>query len=324
MKLSIIIVNYNGGKVLRTCLSSIYRETKDISFEVILVDNASTDGSVELVEKDFSNVYVIRNTQNRGFAAANNIAIQKAAGEFILMLNADTEILDGAIQKTVAFMEGHPLVGIAGCKLVYPDRTEQPSVRGYPSVLSAFLDATFLYLLLPKGRVVRGKGICYFDSSKAQEVDWVIGAYFMIRRSVIDKIGLLDEQFWLYGEENDYCQRAKNSGFETWFIPHAVVVHHWAGMTAFNLRSIIWLHISQKLYADKHYYGPRRFLIIYLRYLGAALRVIVYSMVGCATLNKQWFYKAYFFGVALFTMLTDLRRYDRNHIGKVGPWTIYI
>ena len=324
MKLSVIIVNYNGAKDLKPCLYSLYRETRDISFEIILIDNASTDGSVEIVENEFPKVQIIRNLENRGFAAANNIAIRQAEGEYILLLNADTETLDRAIEKTVAFMEGKPHIGVVGCKLVYADGTQQPSVHGYHTVLGAFLDATFLHLLIPASIVVRGRGISYFDRTEATEVDCVIGAYFMFRKSLIDTIGLLDEQFWIYYEEMDYCQRARDAGFETWYFPGAVVVHHWAGMTAFNLRSIVWLHISQKLYVDKHYHGIRKFLIIYLRCLGAAIRVFVYLILGCVTFKERWFFKAYCFAVALFRLLTDHWKYDPNNGGDVVPWTKYI
>ena len=324
MKLSIIIVNFNGGRVLSTCLSSVFRETIDLPFEVILVDNNSTDGSVEAVETGFPAVRIIRNGENRGFAAANNIAIQDVTGEYILLLNPDTEILDGAIQKTVAFMDSRPEIGIAGCKLLYADRTVQPSVRGYPSVLAAFLDATFLHLLVPRNRIVRGKGISPFDDALAQEVDWVIGAYFMIRRSMTDKIGLLDEQFWIFGEEIDYCRRAKDAGCDTWYFPGAVVVHYWGGMTAYNLRVIVWLHIGVKLYADKHLRGARKFVIIYLRYLGAALRILGYPLAACLTWDRRLFTKAYYYGVALWTLMTQRVRYRRGYAGPVIPWTEFV
>lgn len=324
VRLSIIIVNFNGGKVLGTCLSSIFRETRDLSYEVILVDNASTDGSVEEVERTYPAVRILRNGTNRGFAAANNIAIREASGEYLLLLNPDTEILDGAIQKTAASMESRPGAGIAGCKLLYADRTVQPSVRGYPSILGAFLDATFLHVLLPRTWIVRGKGICSFDHFRAQEVDWVIGAYFMIRRSTVDRIGLLDEQFWIYGEETDYCQRAKDAGLETWYFPGGVVVHYWGGMTAYNLRVIVWLHIGVKLYVDKHFRGVRRFVIIYLRYAGAALRLVAYPLAACLRLDRKLFMKAYYYGVALYTLVTRRVRYRRGYAGPMVPWTEYL
>jgi hypothetical protein len=324
MKLSIIIVNFNSGKVLGTCLTSVFRETRELTYEVILVDNASTDGSVEEVERRFPAVRIIRNAENRGFAAANNIAIGQAAGEFVLLLNPDTEILDGAIQKTVAFMESRPGTGVAGCKLLYADRTVQPSVRGFPSVLSAFLDATFLHLLLPRTRIVRGKGISSFDDSRAQEVDWVIGAYFMFRHVLTANIGLLDEQFWIYGEEIDYCQRAKDEGYETWYFPGAVVVHFWEGMNAVNLRMIVWLHIGVKLYTDKHFHGPKKYVIMYLRYAGAALRLVAYPIAALLKMDRNLLKKACYYGAALRVLLTRRVRYKRGYTGTVIPWTEYI
>jgi len=324
MKLSIIIVNYNGGVVLPACLSAVYRETTDLTFEVVVVDNASTDGSVEEIARRFPQVRLIRNAQNIGFAAANNIAIRQSAGEFVLLLNPDTEVLDGAIQRTVAFMEADARIGIAGCKLLYADRTLQPSVRGYPTILGALLDASFLHLLLPPTKLVRERGISTFDYSRAEEVDWVIGAFFMTRRALLETLGPLDEQFWMYGEEVDFCRRAKNAGLQTWFLPDAVVVHHWGGMTAYNLRVIVWLHIGVKLYADKHLHGVRKYLIMYLRYAGAALRVLVYPVAACATFDKSLFTKAGYYAVALHMLLTRHWRYDHRHTGTVIPWTEYV
>jgi GT2 family glycosyltransferase len=323
MKLSIIMVNTNDGKFLNTSLTTLYRETKSFPFEVFLVDNASTDGSVEFVESNFPMVKIIRNGKNRGFAAANNVAMRQATGEYVLLLNPDTEILERAIEKTVEFMDGKPNIGVVGCKLVYANGTQQESVLGYETVLNTFLYASFLYMLLPKSVIVREKGFSRFDRTKASEVDWVIGAYFMIRKSLIDKIGMLDEQFWIYGEETDFCQRAKNAGYETWYIPHAVVVHHWGMLNTFTARKSVWLHLGRWLLIDKHVRGPRKFLILYLRYFGAILRIFVYTIIGCVTFNKQWFSKAYCFGVALYKMLTDFRRYDHHHVGEVAPWTNY-
>jgi GT2 family glycosyltransferase len=324
MKLSVVIVNYNSGKVLRTCLSSVFRETRDLAFEVILVDNASSDGSVDEVRRDFPLVRIICNPENRGFAAANNIAIREATGEYVLLLNPDTEIRDGAVQKTVAFMDSRPGAGIAGCTLLYADGSAQPSVRGFPSVLGAFLDATFLHMLLPRSWIVRGTGIASFDPSRAQEVDWVIGAYFLFRRSLVERIGLLDEQFWIYGEETDYCQRARDAGCATWYFPGATVVHDWAGMTAYTLRGIVWLHIGVKLYVDKQVHGVRKFVIIYLRYAGAALRLVAYPIAACVRMDRQLFTKAYYYGVALYTLVTRRVRYRRGYSGPVVPWTEYL
>jgi GT2 family glycosyltransferase len=323
MKLSIIIVNYNGGKDLKPCLTSVYRETKAISFEVILVDNGSTDGSVEIVEENFPQVRIIRNEENRGFAAANNIAIRQAAGQYILLLNPDTEVLNRAIEKTIEFMEDKLHVGIVGCKLVYPDRSVQPSVRPFPSVIGTFLEATFLYLVFPSKKVVRRNGIPNFEFAKTQKIDWLIGAYFMIRRSVLDKLGLLDEQFWIYGEEIDYCQRARSVGYETWYVADAEVIHHYGGMIP-SLRVIVWLHFGWTIYIDKHYRGLTRLLITYLLYFGSVMRIIVYPIIGTVTFNKNLFAKAYYYAVGLFKVSTQRWKYEHHHVDEVVPWTRYL
>jgi hypothetical protein len=323
LKLSIIIVGTNELHFLRPCLRSVFAETKGIDFEVLVVDNASTDGSREALGAEFPDVKVIVNQEKRGFAAANNPAIRLARGDYLLLLNPDTEVLDGAIQKTIAFMDEHDEVGIAGCKLVYPDGSVQPSVRPFPSVAGTLLEATFLYLVIPSKKVVRRNGIPNFDFSKAQRVDWVIGAYFTIRRRVVEKLGPLDEQFWIYGEEVDYCQRAKDIGFETWYVPDAVVIHHYRGMIA-SRRSIVWLHYGLKLYVDKHYRGVEKFLIIYIRYFGSLVRFIGYVMFGCISLNRRLIAKGYYYGVALFKMMRRRWRYDHNHVGEVIPWTQYL
>lgn len=324
MKLSIVIVDTNELHFLRTCLKAVFEQTTGIDFEVFVVDNGSTDGSREALAKEFPSVKVIVNRENLGFAAANNVALPQTTGEYVLLLNPDTEVLDGAIQKTVAFMESHPQAGIAGCKLLFPDGTVQPSVRGFPTVLYAFLEATFLYLLLPRDRIVRAEGITRFDYSKTEDVDWLIGAYFMIRRTLMEKIGLLDEQFWIYGEEESYCQTAKDAGFETWYVPQSRVIHYYRGMTVYTRKVVVWLHIGHKLYVEKHYRGVKRFLISYLKYFGVVLRMIAYPLAGCVTLNKTLFPKAYYYGVALSTVLTRKIHYVHGYAGKVEPWTKYL
>ena len=324
MKLSIVIIDTNELHLLRSCLRAVYDQTRGMDFEVIVVDNACTDGSHETVAPEFPLVKWVTNSKKMGFAAANNVAFPFAVGEYILLLNPDTEVLDGAIQKTIAFADTHPAAGVVGSRLLYPDGSVQPSVRGFPSVLGAFLDATFLHVLLPSDRIVRRSGIVRFDPERTQEVDWVIGAYFLIRRTVMEKIGTLDEQFWIYGEEVDFCQRARTAGYATWYVAEASVVHYWRGMTVVTLRVIVWLHFGQKLYVDKQYRGLEKFVIIYLRYLGAALRVVVYPVVGLILFRKSFFLKAYYYAIALWKLCTQKWRYDFDHTGEVVPWTEYL
>ena len=152
MDISVVIVNWNTESILRDCLKSVYEQSKDISFEVIVIDNASTDGSVDMVKNNFSKVILIENKKNKGFAAANNQGIAKAKGRYILLLNSDTVILDNAIKKTVSFVDTHPAAAVTGCRVLNPDRSLQPTCFMFPSVLNLLLSTSYLYKLFPKNK----------------------------------------------------------------------------------------------------------------------------------------------------------------------------
>ena len=321
MDLSIILVNYNTKDFLRRCLGSVYGETRDIQFEVIVVDNASSDGSVEMLAREFPDVRRLENATNRGFAAANNQGIVSSKGDLVLLLNTDTVILGGAIQKTVRFMQAHPEAGIAGCKLVYPDYRHQRSVGTFPSLLDGFLGSSFLYLLLPPDTLVRQRSIIHFDYDSDGEADWVTGAFLLVRRGVLDRIGLLDEQFYVYSEEVDFCRRAKEAGFRVWYTASATVIHAWNGMSAASRRSLLWTLVSQMLYFKKHHRGAEQLCLILLKYLGLAARVVVYFFAGILTFNKRMIAKSVDSAYVMYRLLTTRSEYRHNSAGEVIPWT---
>lgn len=227
MDLSIIIVNWKVKDLLEKCLRSIFEQTKNIGFEIFVVDNASGDGSVEMVREKFPQVDLTASTENLGFAKGNNLAAKKANGKYVLLLNPDTEILDNALEKMVKFMNNHPECGIAGCKLLNPDLSLQPSVRSFPTFASQVFILLKLHHLFPHSKAMYHYLMQDFDYEKTQEVDQVMGAFFMIRREVIEKIGLLDENFWIWFEEVDYCKRAKNAGWKILYTPEAKIIHHY-------------------------------------------------------------------------------------------------
>ena len=301
---SVVIVNYNGRGVVDPCVDSVLRETAEGTFEIIVVDNASTDGSMQIVSERFPGVRQICNTVNVGFAAANNQGIGIARGSFVLLLNPDTVIHDRAIDRVAAFLEQHPAAGVAGCRLRYPDGRIQVSVGAFPSVREVFLAATFLYLLLPRNSVITGKGSFVFDPDREQEVDWICGAFLMIRKTLIDRIGLLDSRFFMYTEEVDFCRRAKESGAGVWYTPGGTVTHFWGGMSAVNRRGVVWQVASQLLYFRKYHRGMERALLVALRIAGLALRVVVYAVAGVATANRRLLAKSSYAATAAFLMLT--------------------
>lgn len=226
MDLSVVIVNWKVKDLLRKCLESVYRETKDIGFEVFVVDNDSRDGSVEMVAKEFPQATLIASNRNLGFAKANNEAIRRAQGEFVLLLNPDTEIIDNALAKLVEYMRQNPQAAICGPRLLNPDRTLQKSVRRFPDIWSQALISLKLHHLLRKLPVFRRYFADDFDYSRASQCDQVMGAAFMVRGSLLQKIGLMDERYFIWFEEVDLCKAAAKAGFQTWFTPMAEVIHH--------------------------------------------------------------------------------------------------
>lgn len=227
MDLSIIIVNWKVKDLLEKCLESIFEQTKNISFEVFVVDNNSGDGSVEMAREKFPQIDLTASAENLGFAKGNNLAIKKARGRYVLLLNPDTEILDNTLEKMVKFMDTHPDCGIAGCKLLNPDLSLQPSVRAFPDLASQIFILLKIHHLLPHSKAMYKYLVQDFDYEKIQEVDQVMGAFMMIRREVIEKIGLLDENFWIWFEEVDFCKRIKNAGWKILYTPEASVIHHY-------------------------------------------------------------------------------------------------
>ncbi len=306
VQLSVIIVNTNEEHVLRPCLRSLYEQVRDIDVEVIVVDNASTDQSVPMLRQNYPQVRILLNERNLGFAAANNVGIRKATGNYVLLLNPDTEILNGAIQKTVRFMEDHPTVGIAGCRLRYPSGRVQPSVRSFPSLSNLFYESTFLYRVFPRSKAIGRYYMSYFDYQSDLEVDWVCGAFFMIRRSVIEQVGILDERFYMYTEEVDYCFRARKAGYHIWFFAGAEIVHHWGGPNVSNKRLVYWGHRSQLLFLRKHFAGIERIGCEALKYFGVLVRIFVYLAGGLVLFNRRLVWKAYSYTYALLKLSAEL------------------
>ncbi|MDP3741472.1 MAG: glycosyltransferase family 2 protein [bacterium] len=224
MKLSILIVNWNTKELVIKCLRSIFRQEPIFDFEVIVVDNNSWDGSGEALEGLFggkSNVKIIKATDNLGFARGNNLAYKNSSGEFVLLLNPDTEIKHQALQRMVDFLESSPDVGILGPKIINSDGTIQPSVRRFPDIWSSLLIFSFLHKIFkPKKYLMAG-----FDYEKISEVDQVMGAALLTRRRITLKLGFLDEKFWLWYEEVDFCKRVKTAGHKIVFYPEAIVMH---------------------------------------------------------------------------------------------------
>ncbi len=322
MKLSIVIVNTNEWHVLAPCLSSLFRETTGLSFEVIVVDNASTDGSRDHLRVQFPQVRVVRNTQNLGFAASNNRGFEVAQGDYVLMLNPDTEILEGAIQATVEFLECRPSAGIAACRLIFADGSLQRSLYTFPGPWNIFCEATFLSKVFPRTKLFGNYTLTYFDYDVERQVDAVCGAYLMMRREVLTRIGTLDERFFMYTEEVDLCYRAKKGGFEVWYTPSGTVVHHWGGASASNRRVILWSTGSQMLYFQKHFARNERRLLICLKYSGILLRIPLYFAFGVLSRKKEFVTKSADYLFVARRVLQSPWKYVPSSAAASVPWPV--
>ena len=233
MKLSIIIVSWNTVDLTLKCVKSIFRYFKNIDFEIILIDNNSTDNTLELIKKEFISeisqryLRVIENKENLGFAKANNIGIKQATGEYILLLNSDTQLIDNSILKIIKYINSNPKIGIIGPKLLNSNHTLQRSCRRFPNLLDQiFIQLKFYNFFPNRIFAIKKYFMLDFDHNKIKEVYQIMGAAMLIKKQVFDKIGLLDENFWAIFEEVDFCKRAKDEGYKIYFYPECQIIHH--------------------------------------------------------------------------------------------------
>jgi len=220
MNLSIIIVNWNAKDLLLRCLTSVYQTIEGVEMEVLVVDNGSNDGSGEAIKGRFPGVNFIQNQKNLGFAKANNQALRLSNGKYLLLINPDTEIKEGSIERLLSFMESSPEAGVAGAELINADGSKQNSIANFPSLATELLNKNVLRWFFPK--TFPGKEKDYFAPI---EVDSVIGACMMVRRQAIDQVGLLDEGYFLFLEETDWCYRVKKAGWKVYHVPQAEIYH---------------------------------------------------------------------------------------------------
>ena len=226
LDVSIIIVNWNTRDLLENCLTSVMQQYKNVDFEVIVIDNASTDGSAQQVKGRFPKVILVENRENRGFATANNQGMKIAKGRYIFLLNSDTVILDRTIENMVRFADAHPDTAVVGCKVLNPDGTLQPTCFMFPSLLNIALLVTYLYKLFPRSRFFGREHMTWWDRNDDREVDVVTGCCMLVRREAIQQVGMMDDRFFMYAEETDWCYRFRRGGWKNMFTPTARIVHY--------------------------------------------------------------------------------------------------
>ncbi|NOD36580.1 MULTISPECIES: glycosyltransferase family 2 protein [unclassified Ruegeria] len=226
--LSIIIVNWNTAKLLNDCLTSVFASYDSTFMEVIVIDNGSDDNSCDIVRKFFPNVILQQNTQNVGFAAANNQGFQLAKGRFVLLLNSDTLVHGDVLKKSVEWLDAHSDVAAMGCKVLNADGTTQLTCSQYPSILNLILLTSGLWKA-PWPRFLGKFQLTYWNRDCEKDVEIISGCYFLIRKEVIDTVGSLDEEFFFYGEETDWCRRIRKAGWRLAFAPVGKITHFGGG-----------------------------------------------------------------------------------------------
>jgi len=251
-------VNWNTEAVLRECLQSVYQQTRGVTYEIFVVDNASKDKSVEMVKDLFPKVHLIVNEQNRGFAAANNQALGLAKGRYILFLNPDTVIHQGALETMVQFMENHSEAGAVGCKLLNDDGTVQHSIRKFPSFHVVLLENTLLGRFPILKRRVKDFKMEGFSFDQTEEVDSVCGAALLVRKDVLDEVGPMDEAYFMFIEELDLCRRIKGRGYKVYFTPEARITHLGGESRNQNPEGLLLVSLKSLIrYLDK-FEGPKK------------------------------------------------------------------
>jgi GT2 family glycosyltransferase len=274
LDLSIIIVNWNTRDLVARCLECVEATVNKISYEIIVVDNNSTDGSQNMVQSKFPNVKLIANSNNVGFAKANNQGIASSDARYVLLLNSDAFVKENAIDYMVAFMDEHPDAGMGGCKLLYEDGRLQPSCATFPTLATEFYIALGLDKLFPKSQVFGKYLMTDWDYNTQREVDVIMGAFMLVRKAAIDRVGAMDDNFFMYSEEVDWCYRFKQAGWKIYFTPEVETVHIWGGSSRIiKVESLIRLYRARVQFFRKHYGRLTAFLYKIILGLNSLLRV---------------------------------------------------
>ncbi len=277
MDLSIIIVNYNTIDLLKQTIQSVLDSTKNIQYEIIVSDNNSHDGSQEMVRKNFAKVMLIENKGNLGFSKANNIAIKKSKGRYVLLLNSDTVVLENCMEKSMKYMDKNIDIGVLGCKVVLRDGTlDHACRRGFPTPEASLFYMLKLDKLFPGNEKFSRYTMSYLHEDSVNEVDSLTGAFMMVKREAVDKVGFLDENFFMYGEDIDWCFRIKESGFKVVYYPRAKIIHYkGASSKKKRLKTIYEFHRAMILFYNKHYLHKYNFFVTFLVYIGISLKLIL-------------------------------------------------
>ena len=283
IRLSIVIVTWNAKKYVAECLDSLQNWINDPAAEVIVVDNNSSDGTPELVRDSFPRVMLIRNQENLGFAKANNVGIRRSSGEYVLLINSDVNVLDGCIERILEYMAREPRIGMLGPRMLGADRKTYRSYMGEPTLWRCFCRALALDVLFPHSKFFGGYLMPYFDNDQIAEVDVLNGWFWATRREALDQVGLLDETFFMYGEDIDWSKRFRAAGWKVVFFPEAASIHYGgASSSRAPIRFYIEKHRANYQYWKKHYGRVSQFFYLMMNWLDQAARMAGHAVMFLA------------------------------------------
>jgi len=285
MDISVVIVAWKAKHFVELCLDSLEKAPPRRTMEVLVVDNASDDGTAEMIETEYPWVKLIKSAENMGFSKGNNVAIRQCQGRYIALVNPDVILFPGCLDALADFLDLNPKVGNVGPRVFNPDMTQQSTCRRFPTLWNNFCSATALATTFTKSRIFAGEHMWYFPHDRTISVEVIVGCFSMIRREAFDQIGLLDEELFMYGDDVDWCRRARDAGWEVMFYPGAQAIHDRGSTTApYPVRFAVAQQRSVLHYWKKHHtflgvLGVRSIILFHhiLRYAFAVLSGLAHS-----------------------------------------------
>ncbi len=321
--LSVIIVNYNVKDFLQSLLLSLDKALKNITHEIIIVDNASTDGSVELIKNNFPQVTLIVNEENFGFSKANNLGLKISKGKYLLLINPDTIVSENTLSEMIMFFRKHPEVGLAGCKILNPDGTLQLACRrSFPGPWTSFCKVTGLSRLFPKSKIFARYNLTYLDENNSCEVDAVSGSFMMFTREIYEKIGGLDEEYFMYGEDLEYCFRIQKAGFKIYYVASTRIIHYKGESTKrSSIDETKIFYDAMHLFVKKHFSAS--FFVEFILRSAILARGFISFLGKYKLIILAIFLDSLFFDLSLFTAEKFYKGY-KNWLGFPSENLIFI
>ncbi|HNY26383.1 MAG TPA: glycosyltransferase family 2 protein [Candidatus Sumerlaeota bacterium] len=304
-QISVVIVNWNARDHLQRCLVSIEETRGALVVETIVVDNGSVDGSLEMLSQCFPHVQVVATGQNLGFARGNNVGIERCRADFIFFINSDVIVKPGCFQQLLDLLQQRPEVGLAGPRIVSPDGSLQATCCNTPSLKEAVVEAFALRRVFPAATWLPTYFLVESEHDRVREVPCMVGCFWAARREAIDQVGVLDERFFIYSEDNDWCKRFREAGWQVLYYPLAEAIHVGGASSARDpMRFAVEMEKARRQFWTKHYGGTTLWLYVLVRTFHHGIRAVLKALFSCLSPTRR----------------DLLRQHCRAHWRCVGCW----